>query len=93
MNERQKKKWIKQNLVRIKKIHPSEYDVVFFIPDFEHVDIDVAVEFYNCCIKTGMFDHCSCALMPCNIKKMDVDAAQIYIDKIQEVINEKRKQK
>ena len=92
MNKRQKKKWMKRNLVRIKKICPSEHDIVIFTPDLnsDYIDISTAAQFYNCCIESGMFDYCSSAFIPYNIKKMDVDAAQTYLDNLQKVIDNTR---
>lgn len=92
MNKRQKKKWIKRNLMRVKKIYPSERDIVIFIPDLtsDYIDISTAVEFYKYCVDSGMFDHCGSAFIPYNIKKMDVDAAQTYLDNLQEVIDDRK---
>ena len=89
MNKRQKKKWMKRNMVRVKKLCPGERDIVLFMPDLtsDYIDISTAVEFYNFCVDSGMFDHCCCAFIPYNIKKMDVDAAQTYLDNLQKVIN------
>ena len=76
-------------MVRIKKLCPGESDIVIFMPDVtsDYIDISTAVEFYKCCVDSGMFDHCGSAFIPYNIKKMDVDAAQTYLDNLQEVIN------
>ncbi len=92
MNKRQKKKWMKRNMVRVKKLCPSERDIVIFTPDFtsDYIDTSTAVQLYNCCIESGMFDHCGNALIPYNIKKMDVDAAQTYLDNLQKVIDDRK---
>ena len=92
MNKRQKKKWIKRNLVRVKKLCPGERDIVLFMPDFtsDYIDMSTAVEFYNYCVDTGIFNHCGNAFIPYNIKKMDVDAAQTYLDNLQKVIDDRK---
>ena len=87
MNKRQKKKWIKKNMFQIKKMKFNEDDIVFFVFDSDYIDIDTVVKVYNCCYEAGIFDKCRAAILPCDIKKMDVDTAQIYIDKIQEEID------
>lgn len=40
MNERQKKKFIKKNMVKLRKIHPNEGDIVVFQfdPGNEYID-------------------------------------------------------
>jgi len=91
MNKRQKKKWMKRNLIYIKMLRPTEQDIIFFIPNFDRIDIDTAVKFYNRCIETGMLDHYGCVLIPYNIKKMDVNAAQTYLDELQKVINNRKR--
>ena len=49
MNKRQKKKFIKKNMVKLRKIHPNEGDVVVlqWNPDNEYIDFDTIVEFYK----------------------------------------------
>lgn len=78
--------------MHIKKMSLNERDIVFFIPDFssDYIGISTAVEFYNYCIESGMFDRCGSAFIPYNIKKMDVDAAQTYLDNLQKVINDRK---
>lgn len=90
MNKRQKKKWIKRNMVRVKKLCPGESDIVLFIPDFtsDYIDISTVVKFYNCCVDSGMFDHCGCAIVPCNVKVIGKEAAQKYCNALQRVIDE-----
>lgn len=49
MNKRQKKKFIKKNITKLRKIHPSEGDIVVlqWNPDSEYIDFDTIVEFYK----------------------------------------------
>jgi len=90
MNKRQKKKFIKKNMIKLRKIHPDIGDVVIlqFDPRNEYVDIGTIVEFYNAWEGTGIFDECGSAIVPCNVKVWDKEAAQKYCDALQEVINE-----
>lgn len=90
MNNRQKKKFIKKNMVKLKKIHPDKGDVVVlqFDPGNEYIDIDTVLEFYKAWEGAWIFDNCRAAIVPCNVKVLDKEAAQKYCDALQEVINE-----
>lgn len=48
MNNRQKKKFINKNMIKLKKIHPDEGDVVIiqFDPGNEYMSIGTVLEFY-----------------------------------------------
>ena len=89
MNKRQKKKFIKKSMVKLRKIHPDEGDVVVlqFDPGNEYIDIDTILEFYRACVGAGIFDNCGSAIVPCNVKVIEKEAAQKYCDALQEVIN------
>lgn len=90
MNKRQKKKFIKKNMIKLKKIHPDEGDVVIiqFDPGNEYIDIDTVVMIYNAWNNSGFLNKCAVAISPCNVKVWDKEAAQKYCDAFQEVINE-----
>ena len=90
MNNRQKKKFIKKNMVKLKKIHPDKGDVVVlqFDPGNEYIDIDTVLEYYKAWEGAGIFDNCRAAIVPCNVKVLDKEAALKYCDALQEVINE-----
>ena len=90
MNNRQKKKFIKKNMVKLKKIHPDKGDVVVlqFDPGNEYIDIDTVLEYYKAWEGAGIFYNCRAAIVPCNVKVLDKEAAQKYCDALQEVINE-----
>lgn len=49
MNKRQRKKFIKKNMTKLRKIHPNEGDVIVFQwnPDSEYINVDTIVEFYK----------------------------------------------
>lgn len=89
MNNRQKKKFIKKNMIKLKKIHPGIGDIVVlqFDPGNEYIDIDTVLEFCKAWEDAGIFDHCGAAIVPCNVKILDKESAQKYCDALQEVIN------
>lgn len=89
MNKRQKKKFIKQNMIKLKKIHPGIGDIVIlqFDPGNEYIDIDTVLEFYKAWDGAGIFDHCGTAIVPCNVKVLGKESARKYCDVLQEVIN------
>lgn len=93
MNKRQKKKFVKKNMVKLRKIHPDKGDVVVlqFDPGNEHVDIGTVVEFYRAWEDAGIFTHCGAAIVPCNVKVLGKEAAQKYCDALQEAINKMEK--
>ena len=68
MNKRQKKKFIKKNMTKLRKIHPSEGDIVVlqWNPDSEYIDFDTIVEFYKAGENAGIFDKCGTAIVPCD---------------------------
>ena len=90
MNKRQKKKFIKKNMIKLRKIHPNEGDIVVlqFDPGNKYIDIDTILEFYRAWECAGIFDYCGAAVIPCNVKVLDKESAQKYGDSLQKVINE-----
>lgn len=56
MNKRQKKKFIKKNMVKLRKVHPCEGDVIVlqWNPDSEYIDFDTIVEFYKAWENAGI---------------------------------------
>lgn len=88
MNKRQKKKFIKKNMIKLRKIRPDKGDVVVlqFDPGNEYIDLDTIFNFYRAWKDT--FDYCGTAIVPCNVKVLDKESAQKYCDALQEVINE-----
>lgn len=88
MNKRQKKKFIKKNMIKLRKIHPDKGDVVVlqFDPGNEDIDLDIIFNFYR--VWKDAFDYCGTAVVPCNVKVLDKESAQKYCDDLQRVINE-----
>ena len=90
MNKRQKKKFIKKNMVKLRKIHPCEGDIVVlqWNPDSEYIDFDTIVEFYKAWENSGIFDKCGAAIVPCDFKIFNKEDAHIYIDKLQSIVDQ-----
>lgn len=90
MNKRQKKKSIKKNMAKLRKIHLNEGDVVVFQwnPDSEYIDFYTIVEFYKAWKNVGIFDKCGAAIIPCNFKIFNKEEAQMYINKLQSVVDQ-----
>ena len=89
MNERQKKKIFKKNMVKLRKIHPNEGDIVVFQfdPGNEYIDINTISEYCRAWKRAGIFDECGAAIVPCNVKVLGKESAQKYCDNLQRVIN------
>ena len=90
MKKRQKKKFIKKNMVKLRKIHPNEGDVVVlqWNPDSEYIDFGTVIEFYNAWKNEGIFDKCGAAIVPCDFKIFNKEEAQIYVDKLQSIVDQ-----
>ena len=90
MNKRQRKKFIKKNMTKLRKIHPNEGDVIVFQwnPDSEYINVDTIVEFYKAWENAGFFDKCGAAIIPCDFKIFNKKDAQIYIDKLQSIVDQ-----
>lgn len=90
MNKRQKKNFMKKNMIKLKKIHPNEGDVVViqFDPGNEYMSIGTVLEFYEAWEGAGIFDNCRVAIVPCNVKVLGKEAAQKCCDALQEAIEE-----
>lgn len=85
MNKRQKKKFIKKNMIKLRKIHPDKGDVIVLQFDPGYIDLDTIVNFYRAW--EDAFDYCGVAIVPCNVKVLEKESAQKYCDALQEVIN------
>lgn len=70
MNIRQKKKLFKKNLIKIKKLHPKQGDVICVTPDFETFNLDEIAEFFDIWCKLGVFNKANAALIPGKIKSL-----------------------
>ena len=64
MNTRQKKKLFKKNLIKIKKLHPQEGDVICITPDFEVFTLDEVVKFFNMWCDCGIFGKANATIIP-----------------------------
>ena len=88
MNKRQKKKLFKQTLIKVRKLHPQKGDVICFQFDPEQLYVDVITEFERACLDNQIFGEANIAIVPSNIKKLDKEEAQIYIDKLQSIVDQ-----
>ena len=90
MNKRQKKKFMKKNMIKLKKIHPNEGDIVVlqFDPENEYINIGAVLEIYEALKGAGIFDNCRVTIIPCNVKVLGKEAAQKCCDALQEAIKE-----
>ena len=88
MNKREKKKLYKNTLIKVKKLHPQKGDVVCMMPNFDEISIEVAVNFYDECIKQKAFNEATFVMIPYPIKLLgDKKAAQEYINACQRKVN------
>ena len=76
MNVRQKKKLFKKNLIKIKKLHPKEGDVVCITPDFETFSVDEVIRFINMWYDCDIFGKTKVAITPGNIKSLSKEQYQ-----------------
>lgn len=89
MNKRQKKKFIKKNMAKLRKIHPNEGDVIVlqWNSDSEYIDFGTIIEFYKAWKNAGIFDKCGAAIVLCDFKIFNKEEAQIFIDKLQSIVD------
>ena len=76
MNARQKKKLFKKNLIKIKKLHPKEDDVICITPDFETFNLDDIVEFFDIWRRFNIFGKAKTTIIPGNIKSLSKEEYQ-----------------
>ena len=88
MNKRQNKKLYKQTIIKVRKLHPQKGDVIFFQFDPERIDVATVVDYFTVCDDSGILGEASLAIVPFNIKKMDKEAAKMYIDKLQSIVDQ-----
>lgn len=88
MNKRQKKKLYKQTYIRIKKLHPKEGDIICLIPDLDRIGFDIACQFLNYYERSKIFNKASVAIVPLDVKQIDKESAQLFVNELQHVIND-----
>ena len=88
MNNRQKKKLYKQTLIKVRKLHPQKGDVILFQFDPEHIDVGTVVDYFESCCESDILGEASLAMLPLNIKVLSKEIAQMYIDKLQNIVDE-----
>jgi hypothetical protein len=89
MNKRQKKKLFKQTLIKVRKLHPQEGDVICLQPDLDRVDAETMCQFMKVCSNNDVFDESKLAFVPADIKQLNnKEEAQIYVDKLQSIVDQ-----
>lgn len=88
MNKRQKKKLFKQTLIKVRKLHPQRGDVICLQFDPEQLYVDVMDEFGRAYYDNQIFGEANIAIVPSDIKKLDKEEAQRYIDKLQSIVDQ-----
>ncbi|MBD9108948.1 hypothetical protein [Bacteroides nordii] len=88
MNKRQKKKLFKQTLIKVRKLHPQRGDVICLQFDPEQLYVDVIDEFGRAYYDNQIFGEANIAIVPSNIKKLDKEEAQIYVDRLQSIVDQ-----
>ena len=54
----------------------------------EYINFDTIIEFYKAWENAGIFDKCGAAIIPCNFKIFKKEEAQLYINKLQSIIDQ-----
>lgn len=88
MNKRQKKKLFKQTLIKVRKLHPKKGDVICLQFDPEQLYVDVIVEYARAFFDNQIFGEAKIVIIPSDIKKLDKEEAQIYVDKLQSIVDQ-----
>lgn len=76
MNVRQKKKLFKKNLIKIKKLHPKEGDVICITPDFDAFGLDEVVKFIDVCYNCNICGKANFVIVPGDIKSLSKEEYQ-----------------
>ena len=89
MNKRQKKKLYKQTLIKVRKLHPQEGDVICLQPDLDYINMDIMCDFLRTYESYKAFGESKLAIVPANIKQMKYkEYGQMYIDKLQSIVDQ-----
>ena len=89
MNKRQKKKLFKQTLIKVRKLHPQEGDVICFQPNLNLIDTETMYQFMKVYLNTDIFGESKLAFVPADIKQLRYKKdAQVYIDKLQNIVDQ-----
>lgn len=81
MNKRQKKKLYKSNLIKIKKLHPKQGDVICLMPNLDEIDLETINNFVSVYLENYVFNGATIAIVPSNIKNMRKDQAEFLLKK------------
>lgn len=81
MNKRQKKKLYKNSLIKIKKLHPKQGDVICLMPNLDEIDLGTMTDFLNIYQNSKIFGKSSLVIIPYNVKTMDKISAEMLLEK------------
>lgn len=88
MNKRQKKKLFKQTLIKVRKLHPQNGDVICFQPDLNWIDVETMCQFMKVYSNNDVFGESKLAFVPVDIKQLkNKEEAQMYVDKLQSIVD------
>lgn len=81
MNKRQKKKLYKNSLIKIKKLHPKQGDIICLMPNLDEIDAETISDFVSAYLENYIFDGATIVVVPSNIKSMRKDETEFYLEK------------
>lgn len=81
MNKRQKKKFFKKNLIKIKKLHLKAGDVICLMPDLNEISIGTISDFLDVFDREKVFQDVPIAIIPCDVSVEDKYTAEKILEK------------
>ena len=88
MNKRQKKKVFKQTLIKVKKLHPKEGDVICLQPNLDWIDAGTMCQFMEFYSNNNVFGEANLTFVPSDIKQLDKNDTQMFINKLQKIVDQ-----
>lgn len=80
MNKRQKKKLYKNTLIKVKKLHPKQGDVICLMPNLYEIDLETISEFLHVYQKEKIFGEAPIVITPCDIGTMNKEVVEILCE-------------
>lgn len=81
MNKRQKKKLYKNTLIKVKKLHPKQGDVICLMPNLDEIDLETISNFVGVYLKNHVFNGAAIMIVPSNIKSMRKEEVEFLLKK------------
>lgn len=81
MNKRQKKKLYKNTLIKVKKLHPKQGDVICLVPNLDEIDLETISNFVGVYLEKHVFNGATIVIVPSNIKGMRKEEAEFLLKK------------